>query len=309
MVAGTQRTQTPRMRGLYSSKTRKASMFVKYFRTRIIWLFVVAICVAMLSSSAQAHEGLHEQIVAITARIKRDPKNASLYLQRGELHRLHREWTRAAADYDRAARLDPELKIVDFVRGKMLFESRRFARARLTLDRFLTQQPSHFEGLVTRARVLAKIGATSDAIKDFTEALAVSPDPELYLERAQVTAQHAKGVREQNRIDEALNGLDEGIKRLGPLVTLQLAAIDLELRRHNYDGALARLDLVTSQSERKETWLVRRGEILALASRPDEARAAFQSALTAIDALPPSRRQTRSITALKLRIRSGLGSQ
>ena len=277
-------------------------MFGKYLRTRIIWLLALAVSLAMLSSSAQAHEGLHEQIVAITVKIKRDPKNASLYLQRGELHRLHRDWTRAAADYDRAARLEPELKVIDFVRGRMFFESGRLQRARLTLDRFLAQQPSHFEGLVTRARVLARLGATDDAIRDFTQALEVSPDPELYLERAQVTARDAK------RIDEALNGLDEGIKRLGPLATLQLAAIDLELRRHNYDAALARLDLVTSQSERKETWLVRRGEILALAGRAEEARSAFQAALTAIDSLPPSRRQTRSMTALQLRIRSALGS-
>jgi tetratricopeptide (TPR) repeat protein len=298
-------------------------MFVKYFRTRIVWLLALTICLAMLSSFAQAHEGLHEQIVAITAKIKRDPKNASLYLQRGELYRLHRDWTRAAADYDRAARLEPELQVIDFVRGKLFFESGRLQRARLTLDRFLTQQPSHFEGLVTRARVLAGLGATTDAVKDFTQALAVSPDPELYLERAQVaagaawvTARNVRGParnvrvagRHAERLEDALNGLDEGIKRLGPLVTLQLAAIELELRRHNYDAALARLDLVTSQSERKETWLVRRGEILALAGRKDEARSSFQDALTAIDSLPPSRRQTRTITALQLRIRSALGS-
>ena len=308
-------------------------MFVKYFRTKIFWLLALAVSLGVLSSSAQAHEGLHEQIVAMTAKIKRDPKNASLYLQRGELHRLHRAWSRAAADYDRAARLQPELTIVDFVRGKMFFESGRLQRARLTLDRFLTKQPTHFEALVTRARVLAKLGAVDEAINDFTAALSASPDPELYLERARVTVQRAQvavprtqtGVQraqtaarhanrqtaapDNSRIAEALNGLDEGIKRLGPLVTLQLAAIDLELRRHNYDAALARVDIVASQSERKETWLVRRGEILTLAGRPDEARTAFQSALTAIDSLPPSHRQTRSITTLQLRIRSALGSQ
>ena len=276
---------------------------MKHFRTRFVWLLGVTMCLTLLSSSVHAHEGLHEQILAITAKIKRDPKNATLYLQRGELHRLHRDWTRAAADYDRAARLEPELEIVNLVRGKMFFESGRLQRARITLDRFLTQQPSHFEGLVTRARVLAKLGATGDAIKDFTEALAVSPDPELYLERAHVAARDAR------RVAEALLGLDEGVKRLGPLVTLQLAAIELELRRHAYDAALARLDTVMSQSTRKETWLARRGEILTLAGRSSEARAAFHNALAAIDSLPPSHRQARSITALQLRIRSALKSQ
>jgi len=277
-------------------------MSVKHFRKRLIPLVCVAIWLVLLSSFVAAHEGLHEQIEAVTARIKRDPKNASLYLQRGELHRLRRDWARASADYDRAARLQPELKIIDLARGKMLFESGRLQRAKFTLDRFLHQQSGHFEGLITRGRVLAKLGARSDAVKDFTQALAVSsaPEPELYLERAQVIA------GDETRVGEALSSLDEGIKRLGPLVTLQLAAIDLELRRHNYEGALTRLDLIAAQSERKETWLVRRGEILRLAGREEEARTAFNAALVAIESLPPERRQTRTVTALQLRARSAL---
>ena len=184
----------------------------------------------------------------------------------------------------------------------MLFESRRFQQAKFVLDRFLRQQPGHVEGLVTRGRVLAKIGARLEAAKDFTEALALAPapEPELYLERAQVLA------GDKRYIQEALRGLDEGIKQLGPLVTLELAAIDLELRGNNYDAALARLDVITAQSERKETWLVRRGEILKAAGRNEEARKAFSAAIVAIESLPPERRQSRAITALQLRARSAL---
>lgn len=275
-------------------------MLVKYYSKRMIWLLGVAVCLTLLSSFAHAHEGLHEQIAAITAKIKRDPKNASLYLQRGELHRLHHDWTRAAADYDRAARLQPGLAIVDFARGRMLFESGRPQRAKLVLDRFLTQQPNHFDAVMTRARVLAKLGSTDDAVNDFTRAIAQSPDPELYLERAELLAKDGK------HMDEALIGLDEGIKQLGPIVTLQLPAIELELRRQNYDGALNRLDLIAAQSERKEAWLVRRGEILTLAGRDEEARAAFNAALVAIEALPPARRQSKAVTALQVRARSAL---
>ena len=272
-------------------------MLVKRLLKKTTWLLGVGI---LLSSFAYAHEGLHEQIAAITAKIKRDPKNASLYLQRGELHRLHCDWSRAATDYNRAARLQPGLTIVDLARGKMLFESGRLQRSKLVLDRFLSQQPNHFEGLTTRARVLAKLGSTADAIKDFTGAIAQSPEPELYLERAETT------IRDGKRLDEALSGLDEGIKQLGPIVTLQLPAIELELRRQNYEGALSRLDLIAAQSERKETWLVRRGEILRLAGRDEEARAAFNAALVAIESLPPWRRQSKAVTALQVRARSAL---
>lgn len=267
---------------------------------RFIWL--VAICVMLLSAPVQAHEGLHEQIAAITAKIKRDPKNASLYLQRGELHRLHHDWLRAAADYNRAEHLQPSLMLVELARGKMFFDSGKLQRAKLTLDRFLLRQPDHYEGLLTRARVLAKLGARMDAAKDFTQALSLSsvPEPELYLERANVLAADVR------QLGEALRGLDEGINKLGPLVTLQLAAIDLELRRKHYDGALTRLDQIAAQSQRKEAWLVRRGEILKLAGRDEEARATFNAALTAIESLPPAHRQSRSVSALELRARAAL---
>ena len=262
----------------------------------------VVILLTLLSPVARAHEGLHEQIVAITAKIKRDPKNASLYLQRGELHRLHRDWRRAAADYDRATHLQPGLIIVDLARGKMFFESRRFQQAKFVLDRFLHQQPNHVEGFITRARVLAQMGARVESARDFTQALTIAPtpEPELYLERAQVLSE------DERYIEDALHGLDEGIARLGPLVTLQLSAIDLESRRKNYDAALGRLDLIAAQSERKEMWLVRRAEILRNAGRIDEARATFKAALSAIESLPPDRRQNRAVTALELRARSGL---
>ena len=277
-------------------------MLTQHFHRKSILLLVVAICLYLMPSFVRAHEGLHEQIVAITARIKREPKNAALYLQRGELHRLHRDWARAAADYDRASRLQPTLTIVDLGRGKMFLESRRFQQAKFVLDRFLRQQPRNVEGLVTRGRVLARIGARLEAANDFTEALALAPapEPELYLERAQVLA------GDKRYIQEALRGLDEGIKQLGPLVTLELSAIDLELRANNYDAALTRLDAITAQSERKETWLVRRGEILKAAGRHEEARKAFSAAIVAIESLPPERRQSRAITALQLRARSAL---
>ena len=275
-------------------------MMSQRFYTRSLSFAGIALSMTLMVATVRAHEGVHEQIVAITAKIKRDPKNASLYLQRGELHRVHRDWARAAADYDRAARLQPTLTIVDLARGRMLFESGRFQRAKLVLDRFLDQQPAHVEGLITRGRVLAKLGARMEAAHDFTQAIAVAqpPEPELYLERAQVLGGDNRFVQ------EALRGLDEGIKRLGPLVTLELAAIEIELRRKNYDAALDRLDLIAAQSERKEMWLVRRGEILKAAGRNEEAHVAFNAALVAIESLPPARRQSRAIIALELRARS-----
>ena len=123
----------------------------------------------------------------------------------------------------------------------------------------------------------------------------------LYLERAKALA--AAG---DSRIDEALGGLDEGIERLGPIVTLALYAVELELRKNRYDAALKRLDAVMSQSARKERWLLRRGEILEEAGRIDEAREAYTRALEAIETISAHRRSTRAVEEIELKVRTSL---
>ncbi len=237
----------------------------------------------------------------MSARLRREPRNASLYLKRGELYRLHRDWRRAAADYERAARLDPRLAAVDFARGRMLFEAGQNRAAKSALDRFLRAEADHAEALTTRARVLVRLGQRAEAAQDFTRALALAPEPELFVERAAAIA--AAGAPHTR---EALEGLDEGIARYGPLVTLQLPAIELELREGRYDAALARLETVAAQSPRQESWLARRGDILLRAGRAEEARTAYAAALAALEQLPAPRRRTRAVAELEAHVRAAL---
>jgi tetratricopeptide (TPR) repeat protein len=249
---------------------------------------------------AFAHDGLHDQIEQVTRRIAETPGDGALYLKRGELYRLHGEWDRALADLDRASRLAPGLAAVEFARGRTLLEAGRPAEARAALDRFLAHAPAHVEALLTRARARAALGEHAGAAADYTRALELMPrpEPDVYLERARALAA-------ADRVEEAVRGLDEGIARLGPLVTLELCAVDLERRLGRVDAALARVDLLASRSPRKETWLARRGEILDAAGRADEARAAFAAALDAIRALPADRR-TRAVVELERQLRDRL---
>ena len=109
-------------------------------------------------------------------------------------------------------------------------------------------------------------------------------------------------------LDEALAGLDRGIERLGPLVSLEFHAIELELERKNFDGALARLDRVAPQYGRRETVLERRGEILTAAGRENEARQAFAEALAALETISPSRRATPAMAQMETRLRAILAA-
>jgi len=258
---------------------------------------------SLLPWRVAAHGDLHEQIRAVTEQIAKDPKNSELYFKRGELHRAHQEWDEAQADYDQALALNPGLTMIDFTRGRMLLEANWPHSAKICLDRFLRRHTNHVEGFTARARTLVKLEKPLDAARDFTTAIRYAPTgrPELYIERAQALASAG-----EKHYQESLRGLDEGIEKLGPLVTLQLHAIDIELKRKKFDAALGRLDTVAAQSPRKETWLARRGEILQLAGRKAEARTAYLDALQALDSLPPARRNVPAMAELKRRITAAL---
>ncbi len=266
------------------------------------------ICLILLLGLAEslpvaAHGDLHDQIDGVTRQISQHPADAMLYLKRGELYRTHRDWEAALNDYARVDRLDPNFTAIEFFRGRMLLEANRPNPARKSLDHFLANEPEHAEALIARGRVLAKLGEGEAAANDFTRALArlSAPKPEYYLERAEALAAGPSG-----RGAEALRGLDEGMKRLGPVLTLQLRAIDLELARTNYAAALSRLDPVIAQSPRKESGLARKGEILQQAGRAEEARESFTAALKAVESLPPQHRRARAMVRLENRLRATL---
>ena len=271
----------------------------------------VAVLLAFCWSSwsparAAAHGAIDEQITTLASQIEEDPQNAALYLKRGELHSYHRDWDAAMADYDRAAQLDPTLAGVDLARGKTLLHAGSPTRAKSALDRFLAKHPEHAGALATRARVLVILGQRLAAAADYTRAIAAAerldrPNPEYYLERARALAAEGGG-----HVAQALHGLDEGVSRLGPIVALQLFAIEIELAGKRYNAALARLETLAAQSPRKEAWLAHRGDILKQAGRATEARLAYEQALAAIESLPARHRSIGATAKLEAEIRAAL---
>ncbi len=272
-----------------------------------LFLSVIGLALlAVLPSAARAQGApgdLTERILEITQQIATNPDRPELYLQRGELYRARLDWDAAQADYDRAGTLDPKLTVVDLARGRLFLEANWPHSAKAALDRFLSRHPDHAGALALRARALVKLGQPLPAAQDYTHALAKTsePAPEIYLERAQ--ALMAAGSA---HYEEALRGLDEGMKKLGPLLPLQLYAIELEVKLKRFDAALKRLDQVAASSPHKETWLARRGEILRDAGRPQEARQAFEAALAAIGALPPPHRNAPAMLELEKRLHAAL---
>jgi predicted Zn-dependent protease len=239
----------------------------------------------------------------VTKELEKQPRNAGLYLRRGELFRAHGDFDSANADLDRVAALEPRMEVLPLARGRLFYEANWPQSAKMALDYFIRSHTNNVEALALRARCQVKLGQRLEGVRDYTRAIeaAGEPQPELYLERAQALNEEGPAY-----YAEAVKGLEDGMKKMGPLVTLQLYAIDLEVKQKNYDAALARLEKASAASPRKETWLARKGEILQTAGRTEQAIDAFRASLKAISQLPETRRNVPAMQELEKRIQAVL---
>ncbi len=270
-----------------------------------ILIFSVFWCLLVPAGEVQAHREIEEQIRAVDRLIADKPGDAKLYLRRGELHRIHRDWQKAEADYNKALELDPELITARYCLGRMNLEAGSPEKACSFLDRYLASRPNDAAANAARGRALAEMGKHLAAVEDFDRAIAHSPGdhkmPELYLERARALV--AAGPQ---HLDRAIAGLDEGLERLGEPVTLQLYAIDLEVEAKRYNAALKRLDLLASRAARQEPWLMRKGAVLEAAGRREDALKVYRKALEAVESLPQHRRGSKAVSRLESEARAAI---
>ena len=178
-----------------------------------------------------------------------------------------------------------------------------FTQAEAALRRYLKSVPHSPTGHTALAETLAEQGRYLAAAGEYTLAIAAQPTPvpDHYLARS--NAYRAAG---QPYLDLAVEGLDEGMSSIGPLITLQRLAIEIELDRENHAGAIARIDEVLAKAPRKETWLVRKGRILASIGRQTDAVDAFRLARAAMNSLPPRVRSSPAMAALRETISENL---
>ncbi len=239
---------------------------------RLAYTLAVLLGIALVPRPAFPHPSVDEQIAGLTARIERQPSDPSLYLKRGDQHRYRGNWSDSLADYRRARRIDPALEVVDLRLGALFLDLDQPRRAKNALDVYLARRPRDRFGLRLRSRAFRLLGMPLAAAEDLRRVIDACPpphrpEPDDYLERAR--AFEAAGG---DHLGEAILALDEGMAALGPIVSLQIPAIELDVRVGRFEDALRRVDVLERGSERRDVWLFKRAEILERAGPPQPDR-------------------------------------
>jgi predicted Zn-dependent protease len=256
----------------------------------------------LITPAARAHGDDQLLIDALTEELTKAPE-ADLFIRRGELFRHHQEWSKAGDDFAAAARLEPKLEVVDFFQARLRLEAGEPKQAMAFIERYVAAVPDEAEGWFLRGDVLGALGQHDAGALQYTEGIRRTPRPrpEHYLRRAKFLA-----AAPQPDSARVLAALDEGIERLGPVISLVEYAISVELERKDFARALDRIELAMQHAPRRESWLVRKGDVLVKASRTNEAVASYRAALSAIDELPQRYRETVPVEKLVRDARTAL---
>jgi tetratricopeptide (TPR) repeat protein len=267
---------------------KRSSTKVGKYRGAIIHL----LCCLAPFGSLPAHGDLHETIARISRQIENDPDDVFLYFERGLLYKKHGDLQLALADYERVLSLEGGFHAANLQLAQIYLQQRRPAAALRQANAYLETNPQNPFAYETRAAALQLLNQFEAAAADLHKMIALKNEDAI---RPADYFLLAKGILQAFPGDyrAAITALEEGLARLGPLVSLQSRIIDLELEGQNYAAALEKTDLLLAMMPNNEHWINKRTEILEKWGCTNDARQVPQrSAEWSLPKEPPISRKS-----------------
>ena len=262
-------------------------------------VFSIALLI-LAASRAVAHDD-EITLRVIDGRLARGEGRAMALLVRAEIERADGHWAEAAADLDSAALQIPDSGLLALCRAGLAEDMGRPAEVLRVLDACpdiaLAADP---RVPWLRAGALSRLGRMDEAAAAMDAALArdQAATPDHFLARSRV----AEG-RPAEGADGAIRVLEAGLERWPRAWNLASRLVDLEAEAGRFDAALGRLDAVIAVAARPERLLAQRGDLLARAGRPWEAREAWTVALAHLESRGANDAASRE---LETRLRTSL---
>ena len=258
---------------------------------RLIAIFGISV----LAHWASAHGDASDYLEHLNKELKENGYQIELLLARAEVHRRQHRYDQSLKDLSQAQSLAPHNVDILYERSLTLHERGDYAEAITAIKQYLEEKPTSPRAYLALAATLEAQSLFLDAARAYDRAIRHQPKPipDYFIARADsyVAAGH-------EHLDKALQGLNEAINLLGPLLTLQRLALEVEMRQANHQAALERVDVILQRAERKETWLVEKARILEASGDTEQAHQALLLAIDSIEALPRRIRTTPAMRTL-----------
>jgi tetratricopeptide (TPR) repeat protein len=237
----------------------------------------------------------------------REPVTVEDFISRGYYRMEKWQLGDALADLDRAIGLAPDSSLAHSIRAHVLIRLGRLDDAEVAINKATSLAAVHPGSFQVRGLLKARRGRTEEAIRDFSHNLVPSETSAIWLFERGLAYERA-GQFEKSLID-----LQSAITLMPqPKVRVALARVtarlgDLEEAIAIADETASGLDSANLPAWRKSYLLaLRRGKILRMAGREEQARSEYEAALRQVDArlaqLPAQQGPTvRGIALLRAR--------
>src|SRR5436190_4352464 len=267
-------------------------------------VLIVAVFCAIAVPLAIAEDDILEAMDAVNRKLAEAPRDPALLVQRSQLYTLKGQYDLAVADLNQAGQVGG-VPSIEYEKAKLFLTAGWNETGLEYASRYVAANPNDYQGYLVRARLLTRLNRLPEAADDYFKVMEKNRETPL-----DVYIEGAKAVSSEDGayLPQALKMIEQGITRIGPVVTLQSAALEAEMRQGSWDAALARVDKIAQQSPRKDTWLAKRGDVLVKAGRYDEARKAYQSALEAIEKLGPNQRRQPTTIEMEKQLKELIAS-
>jgi len=267
-----------------------------------------AILFLMLSCPgvSMAHVGVDLRVQHYDDLLLLQTNDAHLYLQRGELHSENQHWDLAWHDFQSALKNthDDSLRLdIWFYMGRMRLQSGMPDEAKTLLSKVIALAPRYKSARLNLARTYLALEEydLATAEMDSFMRLLNRPTPDQFIERAMM----AKSI-EIEGLSKAIEGLNDGIDRLGPVVALIEPLVDSYLEQGETQLALCAIERLPDNVKALPRWQVKKGDIYSRQMRFIDAQKAYQSGLNTINTLPTHRQAMPAVQALKYQLEDKL---
>lgn len=258
--------------------------------------FLLVIC----CYSLKAHGDLDVRIQAITTAIESYPDSAALYFQRGKLRFQHEEYRLSIDDINNSIEKGFYHEFQEIYLAKSLYKLEDFESAQKYLHDFLAVDPNNVIGLNLKGRILYaqhKYQASAQCFEDVIN-LTIKSLPENYIEAAQSwsLSEHPDKYLKEIQI------LEQGLKNLGSIISLQNKLIETHLKYGNVNAAVIIQNKIIDNTKRKESAYYKLAKIYFQFKENENAKQALQNANSEWEKLPLRIRKNTAMKSLKAKI-------
>lgn len=235
-------------------------------RWTALFLILSVPCLAAAGCSARSEVSADDgettrRLAAISRRLKSEPKNVGLLVERADLLMAGGRWEEMRQDVDRAILLDPRNARARGLRALALGVAKEFSAALVDIDVAVDLEPRNALFWAVRGNVLLHLEKYTDAIESLDRSIGLAPDARAYFDRA---ACH----REKGDLAKALDDYTAALRHDPSLVSAACERAFVHQRLGDFASALD--DLERCQTEHPRDPQLALSMAWILAASPDE---------------------------------------